>query len=372
MGYMNHMLQWVRIAIHLINLGIELIATEKYHGTSTNISQTYKSSLKYYSGGEILKEFKNLFDEEFIQKELDLLMEKNSWTSITVYGENYGGPRMFRKQMGNTYGIDTPKFIVFDVKVTTAKSNETNETNEINKTNTSTVPKSYFLNFYETKAIAETLKLDLVHYVVCPHEITVENTDKIIDWVQEQTDLPSTCPNNTLGKYREGVVVRPIIESVVGKKQDRAICKNLNELFKETKVYGLKWTMDKVSKTPSINIKKKSLVFSKYDEIAEEWITENRGIHVLDSIRSNRDDKVISLKDIRLFLDKIIEDVKEESDGCFDWPQDLKEEKDLKRALGQEASIIFKSLCEEFNYVPPEINNENNENNVNNVNNESS
>jgi hypothetical protein len=326
MGYMNHMLHWIKCIVNLIHLGIDLIATEKYHGTSTNITQKYNTSLKYYSGGEKLEAFKELFDEDIIQSLLDSIMEKNSWKSITIYGETYGGPRLFPKQMGNTYGINKPKFIVFDVQVTTD------------------ISKQYFLNFHETEEIANLLKLDLVHFCKCPYEIKIDNIDHIIAWFDEQTNLPSTCPYNTSGKQREGIVIRPVIESTIGKKRDRAICKNLNVPFKETK-------------TPNINklyIKEKSLEFSKYDEFAEMWVTENRGRHVLDNIRASRDDKAISLKDVRLFLDKIIDDIKEESGDDFNWPQDSKEEKDLKRALGKEGSFIFKSLFEEFNYVPIE------------------
>lgn len=326
MGYMGHMMHWVKYAIHLIHLGIELIATEKYHGTSANITQVHNKDPTFYSGGEIQKHFEDIFDKELIQRELDLLMVKNEWVSITVHGEAYGGPRIFPKQMGNTYGIDKPNFIVFDVRIIDKQS------------------KKRFLNFSDTEKIAELLKLDLVHYCKCPYEIIADNTDKILDWVEQQTNLPSTCPFNTAKNPREGVVIRPVVESTIGKKQDRAICKSLNENFKETKTVSI--NKDNVKK-----LKEKSLTFSKYDEIAEEWVTENRGRHVLDEIRSNRDDKKITMKDIRIFLDKIIEDIIAESEGDIDWPQDVKEDKNLRRSISQEASNIFKSLCEEFNYV---------------------
>ena len=263
-------------------------------------------------------------------------------TTITIYGETYGGPRLFRKQMGDTYGLDKPKFIVFDVAVDIIGDRSN---------------KRHFLNFSETEKIAEILKLDLVHYSKCPHEITPENTDKIIDWVEQQTNLPSTCSYNTIQNPREGVVIRPVIESVIGPRKDRAICKSLNENFKEVKTINI--NTDKVK-----NLKAKSLVFSKYDAIAEAWATENRGRHVLDEIRSKRDDKKITVKDTRIFLDKMIDDIKAESNGEFDWPEDLKEDKDLRRAIGQEASMMFKSLCEEFNYVSS--NNVTNNNNNNN------
>lgn len=322
MGYMGHMQQLVKCIVHMIQLGIQIVATEKYHGTSTHIYQNHTETPKFHSGGEMTDPFKALFNEEFLREQLDLLMAKNSWKSITVYGEAYGGPRLFPKQMANTYGTDKTKFIVFDIKVTTDLS------------------KPHFLDFYEAEKIAKTLGLDFVHYQVCPHEITMDNKDVIIEWLEEQTNQPSTCSNNTAKNPREGIVVRPITESLIGKKQERAICKNLNADFKETK------SPNQIKK---VNMKEKSLVFSQYDEIAETWVTENRGRHVLDSIRSNRDKKTISLKDIRLFLDKIIEDVKAESEGEIEWPTDIKEEKELCRALGREGSFIFKTLYEEFN-----------------------
>ena len=332
MGYMNHMQHLVKCVIHLIQLGIKLVATEKYHGTSTNILQKQGTQLKFYSGGEKLDVFEGLFDKDSIQEKFDSLMQKNSWKSIKLHGETYGGPRLFPKQMANTYGRDKPKFIVFDIKID------------------SDTPTSRFLDFYETKEIAESLGLEFVHYVECPHEITMNNKDKIIEWFEEQTKLPSTCINNIQGNPREGIVIRPIIESIIGKKQERAICKNINENFKETKSF------DQLKKRDAKDIKDKVKEFSEYDDFAEMWVTKNRGIHVLDEIRANRDNKVITIKDINAFLEKIIEDIKveSESDENFVWPNDEKEEAKLCRVIRKEAAFIFRPLCEEFNYEPTE------------------
>jgi len=317
------MSQLVKCIIHLIQLGIKIVATEKYHGTSTNVTQKQGEKPKFYSGGEMVDAFKALFDENSIQEKLDSIMQKNSWKSIKVHGEAYGGPRLFPRQMANTYGKDKPKFIVFDIKVDVD------------------MPTEKFLDFYETKDIVEFCELEFVHYDECPYEITMENKDKIIEWLEEQTNLPSTCVHNTQNNPREGIVVRPIIESKIGKRNERAICKNINENFKETKSF------DPLKKR---DIKENVKQFSEYDDFAEAWVTENRGRHVLDEIRANRNDKVISIKDINIFLEKITDDVKGESVDDFEWPQDGKEEAKLCRVLKKEAAPIFRILCKEFNY----------------------
>jgi RNA ligase len=330
MGYMGHMQQLIKCITYLIELGIKLIATEKYHGTSTSITQKLGKEPTFYSGGEVAEVFEEIFDKKLIQERLDVVMKKNSWASIRVYGEAHGGCHLFPRQMADTYGNKT-LFRAFDIKVNLE------------------TPKQQFLDFFATKEIVEFLGLNLVHYEECPYDITMENTNKIIEWLEEQTNLYSTSPHNmnkdeNNRNLREGIVVRPITESVIGKKRERAICKNVNENFKEKRTFEPGKISNKVKMSDKIR------KVSKYDEIASEWITENRGRHVLDEIRANRDNKNIIIKDIRIFLEKIVEDVKAESVDEFEWPLDTKEELELCRVLKKEASFIFGPLCEEFNY----------------------
>ena len=325
MGYMNHMEHLGKCLIYLLELGIKLVATEKYHGTSTSIKQEHNGPLLYHSGGEVKSIFEGLFDKDYLTNTLNSLMEKNSWKNITVYGETYGGPHLFPKQMSETYCKDHPSFIVFDIKVIDNKDEKGD--------------KGHFLNFDETRLIANELKLDFVHYTECPWDVNIENKDKIIVWLEEQTTLPSSCKYNINNNPREGIVVRPVIESRIGPKVKRAICKNINEDFKEIK-------SNKAKKSLSIN---DSIKASKYDYFADTWATENRARHVLDEIRSNREDKKITIKDIKLFLEKIVEDIRAESDGYFEWPTDEKDNQELKRTLYQTSSKKFHITYKECN-----------------------
>ena len=231
MGYMGHMQQLVKCITYLIELGIKLIATEKYHGTSTSITQKFGEKPKFYSGGEVLDVFEAIFDKTLIQEKLDIIMKENSWVSSRVHGEAHGGCHLFPRQMIGTYG-DKTLFKVFDIKV-----------------NVDT-PKQQFLDFFVTKNIVEFLGLELVHFEECPHDIKMENKNKIIEWLEEQTNLPSTSPHNinsNKNNPREGIVVRPVTESVIGKKRERAICKNVNESFKEKKSFDNVKKNDKMS-----------------------------------------------------------------------------------------------------------------------------
>lgn len=270
---------------------IMICAMEKIHGTSTHIAYSLKDKkLICHSGGERNSEFIKIFDLSYIETCLNELVVANDWKSIKIHGECYAGKQ---QQMSATYG-NVLKFIVFDVKI----NNE------------------YFLPLAEAVKITEQLKLEFVPYNIGP--CTPE-------WIESQANMPSVQAQiNGCGddKLREGVVIKPLDEKPMS-DGTRAIFKHKNAHFWETKVPGRLTVGQGQSDDKQLNNKLTNFKF--YEEIADNWVTEMRGHHVIDKmmhIRSD-DNKVLVIKDIKEFIEAMVADVKKESIGEIEWDDTL-------------------------------------------------
>lgn len=285
-------------------------ALEKIHGTSTWISFKNTAqisfeqndtisindfSLTFHSGGEKSESFIALFDQEFLRKELFQIITKNKWFEIRIHGEAYGGKQ---QKMAETYGSKL-KFIVFDVKING----------------------ECFLNITESENIAKELILDFVHYEIGPCDPK---------WFDQQTKMHSIqAIKNGMGedKLREGIIVRPIIETV-NFANKRIIYKHKNPEF---------WEI--ASDRP---LGEKLVVMNDVYQIANEWITKQRIEHVINHIISEREKKEIELKDICLLVKRIIDDVKREAEGEIEWS--IGAEKEMKKRAG----FMFKNMIDEL------------------------
>ncbi|SOB74101.1 hypothetical protein BQ9231_00218 [Cedratvirus lausannensis] len=289
MGYM-HIASLYRLP-EFFELFPEVYAMEKIHGTSTWLRFEH-GSLYRHSGGEESFAFSSLFDRDFLVGELTKLSTENNWSLIKVHGEAYGGKQQGMKE---TYGSKL-KFIVFDICVEDRQGKR-------------------FLSVPEAESIAQRLGLEFVHYV------KLENKPEIIEAEADKESIQAIRNGMGPGKEREGIVVRPLQECCLpGGK--RAIAKHKNANFWEIR-----------SRRP---LGERLQVVSNINSIVEDWVTENRFTHVMDRVVREREDKSVTIKDIKVFLDLMVEDVQRESEGEVVWTDAL------VRAIRQKAAIMFR------------------------------
>ena len=170
MGYLNIENLYKNYKILLFS---ECYALEKVHGTSAHISFA-NDFIFYFSGGESLIKFKELFIEEQLLENFKTLKYNN----ITVYGEAYGGKC---QKMSHTYG-ESLKFAVFDIKI--------NDT-WLSVPNAENVAKKLGLDFVPYRRI-KTSVANMLEEIKKPSEIAIRNGIKD-------------------PKLMEGIVVRPLV-----------------------------------------------------------------------------------------------------------------------------------------------------------------
>jgi len=217
----------------------ECYALEKIDGTSSHIRYHHDSKkLTFFSGGSKHEQFISLFNtEELIAK------FKVFGQDVIVYGEAYGGKI---QGMSHTYGTDL-RFIAFEVKVG-----------------------NVWLDVPKSEKVAHDLGLEFVHYVKVP---------TTLDAIDAERDAPSVqAVRNgiTEPKIREGVILRPIIETT-NSYGERIIAKHKRDEFRE------RATPQKVVDPVKLEVLKDA------QAIADEWVTDMRLTHVLQKFPSDID-----------------------------------------------------------------------------------
>jgi hypothetical protein len=277
----------------------ECFAMEKIHGTSAHIK--YKkdivagtpAEITFFSGGGSFQNFVALFNKEDLMARFDLFGKEN----ITVYGESYGGKM---QGMSGTYGKEM-RFVVFDIEID-----------------------EHFLGVENADNVAQKLGLEFVHYKRIPAKI---------EDIDAERDAPSVqaVRNGILEpKQREGVVLRPIME-LFDVNGGRIISKHKGEGFGETKTER------------KVDDPEKLMVLSKANEIADEWVTENRLEHVLQKLPG------CEMKDIPKLIDAMYEDVIREAEG------EIIESKDLRKSIGVRTAKMFKKRLQDSLHKPEVI-----------------
>ena len=177
----------------------ECYALEKIHGTSAHVKWVAKSQeVKFFSGGETHQRFVDLFNiSELKQKFSEIFVTSD----VTIYGEAYGGKQ---QGMSSTYGKDL-KFIGFDVKVG-----------------------DLWLDVPNAEDVCNKMNIEFVDYVKVSTDIDALNHERDKDSTQA---IRNGCG---VGKLREGVVLRPLIEMTLN-NGSRIITKHKRDEFKETK-----------------------------------------------------------------------------------------------------------------------------------------
>jgi len=284
--------------LHIDNLYInqdilmfkECYAMEKIHGTSANImfKKHNKNTVSFFSGGEKHEKFVKLFDKDRLYEKLKYLE-----TDVIIYGEAYGGKQ---QGMRHTYGNDL-KFIAFDVKIN-----------------------DNWLNVPDAEKFCKELELEFVYYTKIKTDINIIDKEKSKPSVQ--------AVRNGIGepKTKEGLVLRPLIE-LKKNNGSRIISKHKNDEFKET------------STSRKVIDPEKLKILENAKEIANEWCTHMRLIHVLDKI------KISDIKDMRKLISGMQEDIKREGNNEIKWSVAVEKE------IARQTSILFKEKLKNELYI---------------------
>lgn len=263
----------------------ECYALEKIHGTSAHVS-CRDGEVKFFSGGEKHERFVSLFEGDKAIYNHDTLMEalKGVGNEVTIYGEAYGGKQ---QGMSDTYG-KVLRFVAFDVKIGES-----------------------WLTVPDAADFVKECGLEFVAW----EKISTE-----LDELNRLRDQPSTqAARNGMGfdKVSEGVVLRPLME-LTKNNGKRIICKHKRDEFRET------------SKPRKVMDPAKLAILADAQEVASEWVTEMRLVHVLDKLGNPNIDRT------RDVIAAMVEDVKRESEGEVVWS------KEVERAIGKATAESFK------------------------------
>lgn len=269
---------------------------EKIHGTSTHIRfRPSDSSISYFSGGTKFAAFITLFNEDDLIarfKALNLPVDKD----ITVFGEGYGGKE---QGMRDTYGPEL-KFVAFDVKIG-----------------------ERWLNVPDAEDVVKKLGLEFVFYKKVSTQFVEENGVRRYVELDNERDATSEQArrNGVVGyRKREGIVIRPPVEVTLN-NNSRVIAKHKRDEFRET------------ASPRSIEIDPAKLkVLSDAQEVADEWVTNERLKHVLDKIPDH------SMAMIPQIIKNMTEDVLREGQG------EIVESKEVKSAIGNKTVEMYKGM----------------------------
>lgn len=261
----------------------ECYAMEKIHGTSAHI--TYKDGrLAFFAGGASYEEFVKLFDSKELCNKLVNKITGNK--SVTIYGEAYGGKM---QGMSDTYG-KTLQFVAFEVKIG-----------------------DMWLAVPQAEEFARSLGFDFVAYKRIPTTLEAIDAERDAPSIQA---IKNGCGDN---KKREGIVLRPITEVILN-NGDRVISKHKRDDFRETRA-PRKVTSEKLA------------ILADADEIANEWVTEERLNHILTTGEIEP-----RIENMGIIIKAMIADIEKESVG------ETIMSKEAKTAIGKLTAYKFKGL----------------------------
>lgn len=256
----------------------ECYAMEKIHGTSAHIAWK-NGKLIFYAGGADHKSFINLFTPLNLEQKFKSL----GHNVITIFGEAYGGKL---QKMKATYGPEL-RFVAFDVKI-----------------------ENIWLDVPNAEDIVKKLSLQFVYYKKVSTDLETLNAERDTDSIQAIRNGMGS------GKIREGIVLRPLIETTKN-NDSRIIAKHKREEFMETR-------------SPREVNPDKLQVLNEAKAIALEWVTEERLRHVLDKIPN------AGIEQTGDVIKAMIEDITREAKG------EIVDSKAARKTIGSRAAALFK------------------------------
>ena len=327
----------------MIMLFKECYAMEKIHGTSAHVSFKRerqivfgrniegcainqmteeefqakfpdKIDITFFSGGASHEQFVSLFDKKSLEDKFRAL----GFSELTVYGEAYGGKM---QGMSKTYG-PTLRFAAFEVKSANG-----------------------WMNVPNAEKFALELGFEFVPYNKIP------TTEEAINFERDRDSAIAVINGMGFGHIREGVVLRPLYEFVnQGENGGPVRAKHKRDEFKETKT-----SREKIDLDPNY-IK----VLEDAQAIADEWVTDMRLRHVLDSLISaykqkrllvrclNPDDSVpegIYMPNLGDIIPAMFSDVEREAAG------EIVIGKETRSAISKKTVQLFKAYEMEKNKI---------------------
>lgn len=261
-------------------------AMEKIHGTSSHVKYNHVTKeLTFFSGGAKYNQFVSLFNQEELLKAFSENCEEHNVSTLTVYGEAYGGNV---QKMKKTYGLDL-RFIAFEVLVD-----------------------DKWMDVPHAEKIAAKLGFDFVYYE------EIDTTEEAINGAMMSDSVQAVRNGMGTGHMREGVVLRPLIEFI---HQDggRVICKHKREEFAER------------ATTPKFSDPDELKVLEDARAIAEEWVTHMRLTHVLDAFPED-----VGLESSNKIIKAMVDDIAREAEG------EIVDNKATRKAIGKKTMEVFK------------------------------
>ena len=260
----------------------ECFALEKIHGTSAHLSWK-DGRVQLFPGGADSKRFAELFDVPFLESKFKELIGGEQ--TAVVYGEAYGGKLM---GMSATYGVDL-RFVAFDVKIG-----------------------GLWLVVPQAALLIGKLGLQFVHFNKVSTDL--ESLDR-----ERDSDSFQAIRNGMgLGKIREGVVLRPLIE-VRKNNDERIIAKHKRDEFRETK-----------NPRPATVDPERWKKLEDANAIAEEWVTAMRLEHIVSKIEGE-----MTMGRTREVIAVMQEDVLREGAG------EIVDSPEARKAIGRKAAEMF-------------------------------
>lgn len=258
----------------------ECYALEKIHGTSAHVAWK-DGAVRYFAGGERHENFVALFDNAA----LTAAFVASGQPEVIIYGEAYGGKC---QGMSATYGKQL-RFIAFDVKIGKC-----------------------WLAVPQAEEFVKPFGIEFVSWEKIPTTVAA------IDAARDKPSMQANLNGCGSDKPREGVVLRPLIE-VMKNNGERVIAKHKNDAFKETKT-ARPLDPDKLK------------VLTDAQAIADEWVTEMRLTHVLDSLGPD-----VGIERTPDVIRAMVADVEREGSS------EIVASKDARRAIGTRCAIMFKA-----------------------------
>ena len=258
----------------------ECYALEKVHGTSAHIKWN-SGVITLFSGGVKHEAFAELFGMDILRTGFVAIGQDE----VTVFGEAYGGKC---QGMGKTYGPNL-SFVVFEVKIGDS-----------------------WLVVPSAEEVARQLMLEFMPYNRIPATLEAINIERDAD------SVIAIRRGMGPGHLREGVVLHPLIE-LRKNNGERIIAKHKRDEFRETK-------------TPRIVDPDKMIMLADAQAIADEWVTDMRLSHVIDSLGGEMD--ITMTGEV---IRAMIADVEKESVG------EAEIGKEARTAIGKKTAKMFKA-----------------------------
>jgi len=268
----------------VITLFKEVYYLEKIHGTSANVEWN-NGKLKFFPGCVKQGRFEGLFNHEDLRDRFEKLGHSN----VIVYGEAYGASVL---KQAHRYGSEL-RFVAFEVLIGDS-----------------------WLNVPNAEDVAKQLGLSFVPYVKGPATLNFANLQRDLHSVQAALNGVEEP------QLREGVVIRPMIE-LTKNNGERIKAKHKGKAFQETA------TPREANLDPE-----KIKVLSDANEVAEEWATEMRLVHVMDKLQTGGVE--LELKDTSMVIKAMIADIKKECGEEISWTTAT------PKAIGKKTALMFK------------------------------